>query len=384
MAVPGASPTNIPAPNGQTLVGPNGQITPAGAAAFAAQAVGGGNPYGAPPAPAEGNAAAGTLADFGYLPQSVGPSSADVAAGERFGAATVAPFSPSVDYANQFQASLGAQRKALDNALATSLAQLGSRRDAAAKVIATIPGEVTTNLNAAEQRGAAVQGNADKAVKTGQAGGAVGGNANAGLYQADLKENAGAGRAVEPLLQLGATANYDLGATGLQQQHMAGVDALEQQQRAFDASMAQQQQQEAFATQQNNQAYLRQLASAPPETFAQRQDLAGIDPNTGVPFSVEARGNSVNPQTGLTAYESAKQQLARDEQANHANYSSYQAWQMADQKGPQLLKVLSDPAAGKDAQKIVQSQFAADADLRNWLKINQPDLYAQFFPTAKK
>lgn len=287
----------------------------------------------------------------------------------------VAPFNPSGDYAAQFHASIGSQRQALDNALATSLAQLGGRRDAAAKVIAGIPGQVQGEFKAANARAANVKGNADKAEGVGRANGGKGGDLNAGLYAQDLNQNEAASTAVTPLLQLGATANYDLGASGLQQQHLAGVSALEQQQAAFDQQMAGQQSQEAFQHNEGTLNYERGLATTPaPQT--PEQQVAIYQAEHGVPLTPEQQVAVYQAEHPQNNDANNRSNNAADAAAVGKGYTSADGQAKATQVGSYLVQVLH---SGVDSQHAIPGKQTGKLDdaTKSWViqqLTNNPDL----------
>lgn len=156
---------------------------------------------------------------------------------------------PNQQYLAAFNAALAQQRQAIDNQLAQSLGSLGARRDSAAKVIAGMPKQIAANYDAATNTGAQEGAIASAAGSPD----AVGGNINDPLIASTLAQNKAAGQSIEPLVQLGAQANYDSAVAGLQQQAFAGRQDIAQQQAQF----AQQQylQQAGYAHDAATQAY---------------------------------------------------------------------------------------------------------------------------------
>ena len=278
------------------------------------------------------------------------PTSAQLAAGMAYGAAHESgnpnTLQPDTNYVQAFNASIGAQRQAIDNMLASSMSQLGDRRDAAAKVIAAMPGQVAQTYKSAEGQQSAIMNAANAGSKNDQA---IGAGANAPLIQNELAANEAAGKAATPLVQLGATANYDLGAAGLQQQALAGTQAADQQQAAFDAQQA--------ATQQAEQFQLAHTAT--PLSFAQQIALkeAGVNPSY-----------AVNPQTGLTADQTATQARDANSAAAKLGYTDVNGMQTAAQRGPALIAALTNPNTDSDSKKAILTEINHDPNIAAWAK----------------
>lgn len=161
-----------------------------------------------------------------------------------------AQLDPNQQYLTAFNASLAKQRQGIDTALAASLGQLGARRDLAAKTIVGGAGDIAKQYANAGQENA-VQQQTNAAAATQGPGGAVGGDANAALYQKALATMGTGDKQAEPLLQLAAQANYDSGHAMLDQQRLAGQQQVDQQ----EAQFAQQQQLMQMQSNLSNPAY---------------------------------------------------------------------------------------------------------------------------------
>jgi hypothetical protein len=137
------------------------------------------------------------------------------------------------NYIAAFNSSIAQQRSAIDQALWQAMGALGQRRDAAAGASAKLPDQVKAIY-------ADVQGKVNQGNKTATAAAptAVGGDVNDKLIASALGQNQGAGLAAVPLVNAAIEANYTSGQTALNQQHLAGINDLAQQQAQFQMRAA--------------------------------------------------------------------------------------------------------------------------------------------------
>lgn len=164
-------------------------------------------------------------------------------------ARTPAPQNPAVlnpnqSYIDAFNAALARQRGAIDSSLAASLGSMGHRRDLAAQTITKGSADVQQALANQNAFNAQAGKNADQGLIAGAAPGA---NANSNLYSTVINSARSTERGAEPLLQLGAQANYDTGAAQLQSAALQSKAAIDAQQAQFAASQGQMQQQERYS-----------------------------------------------------------------------------------------------------------------------------------------
>ena len=166
-----------------------------------------------------------------------------------------ATLNPNQQYVDEFNASLARQRGAIDSALAAALGSMGHRRDLAAQTITKGSADVKQALDNQQAFNTTAAANADKGLIAGAAPGA---GANDNLYSQVINSAKSTETGAEPLLQLGAQANYDSGAAQLQANAIAARSAVDQQAQQF---AMQQQQQQWQADQQQQQDRLK-LAEA--------------------------------------------------------------------------------------------------------------------------
>lgn len=266
------------------------------------------------------------------------------------------------EYVDKFNASMAAQRGAIDNALTTALTSLGARRDAASKVVAGIPQQIKDTYDQTDTKQSGVMATAQKAVGP---RGAPGGAANAALYANDNEAAKKSGLSVQPLLQAGVQSNYDLGEAGLNQAHLEGLSQLNSQQAQFDASMAAGQQARNYALED------RQFAIDHPE----------LDPSTRL--TADQRVDNA-AQAAAAAEDTRRynetQKTTQDAGAQTEGYTSY----AGKQKGESLAKFFTRPDHLDVKTLGKMYDFDTLLALKNFHAITDKEFYEASGTTAPK
>lgn len=339
---------------------------PATAQRFADQAVAGGNPYfqgpGSPQASPQGRTAADQAA--GRL--QAGPSAADIKAGMEFGAnpsGYQAPefMTPAMQaYVDQFHASQAQMQQSLNSSLAQALSGLKQRRDAAAKVVATLPGEYDAAYTQATNAATSAAHNAASAFHGPTIGGATGqkdiakGNANARA----------AGKAAQPLLEAGITADYSKGQTTLANTNMQNQALLADQNAQFAAQMAHDQAAFDNANAQQKAAINADITKAIVMgniDVANQEKLSAYQQSHPAALSVSDRLSIARMN------QSAQNEADTGARANH--FTSAAGMAMANQMGPELLGVITSggtSSAAKNQINTAVSRIMHDPDLKQW------------------
>lgn len=197
------------------------------------------NPYGQGPQQSAGVQAAATppMPPTSNVLAFQHPGSNPTAPGAGTGSGVVAPppppgvqLDPNQQYIDAFNQSLAKQRQAIDSALAANLQSMGHRRDLAAQTIVKGSGDVKQAL--ANQQATNVQADTNAAAALSKDARPQAG-VNQGMYADVIKSARSTETANEPLLQLGAQANYDTGASQLNTEAMHNRAAVDQQQSQF-------------------------------------------------------------------------------------------------------------------------------------------------------
>lgn len=233
-------------------------------------------------------------------PRNAPPIGAAPAAWQARDAASAAPqappgaeLSPNQNYVDAFNSSLARQRQAIDSSLAASLGSMGHRRDLAAQTITKGSADVQQALANQQAFNTKAGQDADQGLVQGAAPGA---NANDNLYSQVINSAKSTETGAEPLLQLGAQANYDTGAAQLNSSALSARAAVDQQASQFAAQQASFQHDEQMAQLQsklsnpdynpaNDATLQRQL-------YLEKNNPELLSSGTAAPYSATPQGQA--------------------------------------------------------------------------------------------